>query len=130
MQGIHKLDRFPHVSMLLLLLKNGQWDVCTGQHCSAKESVFGSLPNFCCSEGRSGMNRISHPDWAKLCVELNCAPNQNTKFPSTTTLYGTGTLNMSCSTSIWISCQVWSLKYLWHSWLIWRLFSQFQPHTM
>ena len=24
------------------------------------------------------MNRISHPDWVKLCVELNCAPNQNT----------------------------------------------------
>ena len=27
------------------------------------------------------MNRIRHPDWVKLCVELNCAPNQNTKFP-------------------------------------------------
>ena len=24
------------------------------------------------------MDRISHPDWVKLCVELNCAPNQNT----------------------------------------------------
>ena len=24
------------------------------------------------------MNRIGHPDWVKLCVELNCAPNQNT----------------------------------------------------
>ena len=23
------------------------------------------------------MNMISHPDWVKLCVELNCAPNQN-----------------------------------------------------
>ena len=32
----------------------------------------------------SGLNRISHPDWVKLCVELNCAPNQNTKFPSVT----------------------------------------------
>ena len=26
------------------------------------------------------MNRISHPDWVKLCVELNYVPNQNTKF--------------------------------------------------
>ena len=23
------------------------------------------------------MNRISHPDWVKLCVELNYAPNKN-----------------------------------------------------
>ena len=29
-----------------------------------------------------GMNRISHPEWVKLCVELNYAPNQNTKIPS------------------------------------------------
>ena len=27
------------------------------------------------------MKRIGHPDWVKLSVELNCAPNQNTKFP-------------------------------------------------
>ena len=63
--------------MLLLLLKNRQWDVCTGRRCSVKETVFGSLPNFCCLERRSRLNRISHPDWMKLCVELNCAPNQN-----------------------------------------------------
>ena len=30
------------------------------------------------------MNRIGHPDWVKLSVELNCALNQNTKFPFTT----------------------------------------------
>ena len=57
--------------MLLLLLKNGQ-------RCSAKETVFGSLPNFCCLGKRSGLNRLDHPDWVKLCVELNCVPNQNT----------------------------------------------------
>ena len=73
-QEIHKLD----VSMQLLLLKNGQWDVCTGRRCSAKETVFGSLPNFCCPGKRYGFNRIGHPDWVKLCVQLNCAPNQNT----------------------------------------------------
>ena len=64
--------------MLLQLLKNGLCDVCTGRRCSAKESVFGSLLNFFCLEKRSGMNRIGHPDWVKLCVELSCAPNQNT----------------------------------------------------
>ena len=31
-------------------------------------------------EKRSGLNRMVHPDWVKLSVELNCAPNQNTKF--------------------------------------------------
>ena len=36
--------------LLLLLLKKRQWDVCTGRRCSAKESVFGSLPNFYCPE--------------------------------------------------------------------------------
>ena len=46
--------------------------------------LFGSLPNFSCPERRSGMNRISHPDWVKLCVELSYAPNQNTNFPSAT----------------------------------------------
>ena len=39
---------------MLLLLKNRQWDVYTRRRCSAKESVFGSLPNFCCPEWRSG----------------------------------------------------------------------------
>ena len=72
------------MSMLLLLLKNGQWDVCTGRRCSAKETVFGSLPNFCCPGRKFGLNRISHPDWVKLCVKLNCAPNQNAKLSSAT----------------------------------------------
>ena len=37
---------------------------------------------------RSGVNRISHPDWVKLSVELNCVPNQNTKFsPSLQTIW-------------------------------------------
>ena len=63
--------------MLLLQLKNCQWDVCTGRRCSAKESVFGSFPNFCCPERRWGFCRISHPGWVKLCVELSYAPNKN-----------------------------------------------------
>ena len=70
--------------MLLLLLKNRQWDVCTGRRCSAKETVFGSFPNFCYPERSPGLNRINHPDWVKLCVELHYAPNQNTKISSAT----------------------------------------------
>ena len=30
------------------------------------------------------MNRICHPDWVKLCVELNYVPNKNTKILSAT----------------------------------------------
>ena len=41
-------------------------------------------PNYCCPERWFGLNRISHPDWVKLCVELNYAPNKNTKIPSAT----------------------------------------------
>ena len=37
---------------------------------------------------RSGLNRIGHPDWVKLSVELNCAPNQKYEiFPFSTNLY-------------------------------------------
>ena len=68
--------------MLLLLFYSLQWDICTGWRCPAKKGVFGSLSNFLLPrKRRSGLNRISHSDWVKLCVELNCAPNQNTKFP-------------------------------------------------
>ena len=71
LQGIHKLDRFPHVSILLLLLKSRQWDVCTGRRCPAKKAGFGSLPNFCCPGKEVRNDRIGHPDWVKLCVVLN-----------------------------------------------------------
>ena len=72
------------VLLLLLLLKNSQWDVCTEQSCSAKRNVWRLFPSLCCAERCSGLNRISHPDWMKLCVELNYAPNQNTKISSAT----------------------------------------------
>ena len=80
MRGIHKLDGSPscvHAAAAILEL---QWDVCTGRRSQAKESVFGSLPDLQAGNERSGMNRIGHPDWVKLSVELNCAPNQNKKF--------------------------------------------------
>ena len=73
------------VSMLLLLLfKSSQWDVCTERSCSAKENVWRLFTSLCCPERCSGVNRLSHPDWVKLCVELNYAPNQNAKVPSAT----------------------------------------------
>ena len=33
--------------------------------------MFDGLPNFCCPERRSGLNRISHPDCVKLSVDPN-----------------------------------------------------------
>ena len=36
-----------------------------------RKRVFGGFPNLCCPERWSGMNRISHPDWVKLCVDPN-----------------------------------------------------------
>ena len=46
---------------------------------SQRDCVW-QLTRFGGRKWRSGMNRIRHPDWVKLSVELNCAPNQNTKF--------------------------------------------------
>ena len=46
---------------------------------SQRECVW-QLTRFGGRKWRSGLNRISHPDWVKLSVELICAPNQNTKF--------------------------------------------------
>ena len=40
------------------------------------------LTSFGGRKWRSGLNRISHPDWLKLSVKINWAPNQNTRFSS------------------------------------------------
>ena len=45
-----------------------------------KRMCLAAYPIFAARERRSGLNRIGHPDWVKLSVELNCAPNQNMKF--------------------------------------------------
>ena len=47
---------------------------------SSQRGCVWQLTQFGGWKWRSGLNRISHPDWVKLSVELNCAPNQNTKF--------------------------------------------------
>ena len=33
--------------------------------------MFDSFPILCCPERWTGLNRISHPDWVKLCVDAN-----------------------------------------------------------
>ena len=41
--------------------------------------MFGGFPQFLLPGKMVGMNRLSHPDWVKICVDPN-APNKNTKF--------------------------------------------------
>ena len=62
--------------MLLLLLKNGQWDVCTGRHCSAKETGFGCFPNFCCPEKklRAELDRSSWLGEIMRQIKLRAKP--------------------------------------------------------
>ena len=55
------------------------WRLHWSAFSSQKECVW-QLTRFASRKWRPGLNRISHPDWVKLSVELNCAPNQNTKF--------------------------------------------------
>ena len=55
------------------------WRLHWSAFSSQRECVW-QFTRFGGRNWRSGMNRISHPDWVKLSVELICAPNQNTKF--------------------------------------------------
>ena len=55
------------------------WRLHWSAFSSQRECVW-QLTRFGGRKWRSGLNRIGHPDWVKLSVELNCAPNQNTKF--------------------------------------------------
>ena len=67
-QGVHELGCFPIGEQMV--------DVCTEWSCSAKMCLM-VFPNYCCPERWFGLNWISHPDWVKLCIELNYKPNQN-----------------------------------------------------
>ena len=74
---VHELDCFPHGAMLLLLLllesrrkTSVQNEVVLPKECL---TVF---PNYCCPERWFRWNRISPPEWVKLCVEINYAPNK------------------------------------------------------
>ena len=52
-----------------------------------KRVCLAAYPISAARKRSSGLNRIGHPDWVKLCVELNCAPIQNTKLSSATVLW-------------------------------------------
>ena len=49
---------------------------------SSRRDWLWPLTRFASRKWRSGLNRISHPDWVKFSVELIFAPNQNTRFSS------------------------------------------------
>ena len=46
--------------------------------------VFDGFPQLLLPRKIVRGDRISHPDWVKLCIELNYAPDQNTKILSAT----------------------------------------------
>ena len=87
-RGIHILDRFPHCAHAAAAIEEQpvrrlHWMELFSQK-KKKNGCLTVFPNYCCPERWFGFNRISHPDWVKLCVELNYVPNQNTKIPSAT----------------------------------------------
>ena len=72
----HKLDGFAH-GVVMLLLK-GERTVITSVLFKKvlRKRVFGSYSLiWCCPEKWSGLNRISYPDWVKICVDPNSQIN-------------------------------------------------------
>ena len=58
----------------MILLPSGEWTVrrLSSSKASEQEKVFEGLsPIWCCPEKWSRKNRISHPDWVKICVDPN-----------------------------------------------------------
>ena len=49
-----------------------------------KRLVLAAYPISAARKRNSELNRIRHPDWLKLCVELSCAPNQNSSATNST----------------------------------------------
>ena len=68
--------------LLLLLFKSRQMGRLYRTEWFCHKECLTAFPEFVLPRRWSGLNRISHPDWLKLCVELNYAPNKNTKIPS------------------------------------------------
>ena len=67
----------------IAIVERPVWRLHWSAFSSQRECVW-QLNQSVSRKWRSGLNRIGHPDWVKLSVELNCAPNQNTKFLFTT----------------------------------------------
>ena len=69
---VHKLDGFPHGGSASAIEESGQsLRLSWTKKFWGRESVWWLSPIWCCSEWWSGENRISHPDWAKICVDPN-----------------------------------------------------------
>ena len=83
MQEIHKLDSFPHCVHAAAIEEQPVRRLHrTKLFCQKR--VFDGFSQLLLPRKVVRLNRISHPDWVKLCVKLNYAPNQNTKIPSAT----------------------------------------------
>ena len=69
---VHKLDDFLHCVMMLLLMKRVDSKyICPVRKLLRKRVFSGLFPIWCCLEIGSRLNRISHPDWVKICVDPN-----------------------------------------------------------
>ena len=107
--GLREIDaRGPYIRLLLSLCRcccccywRANSEMSALNEVVLPKRVFDGFPNFCCSERCSVLNRISHPDWVKLCVDPNgrikLHAKQNWEIPSATTF--------------WCGKQIESLKY-------------------
>ena len=89
---------------------------------SSQKDCIWQLTRFGGRKWRSGLNRISHPDWVKLSVELNCVPNQNTKFFPSLQIYllTNIVINPVLFTKLWIQKYTSLPLSIYHSYLVAR----------
>ena len=67
---VHKLDGFPNGGTAAIEERTVRRLSFLKR--SEEEKVFGGLSTiWCWSDKWSGLNKISHPDWLKLCVDPN-----------------------------------------------------------
>ena len=59
------------VVVVLLFKRVDNHYVCPERRSSEEEKVFGSFPQFVLPGKMAGMNRISNPDWVRICVDPN-----------------------------------------------------------
>ena len=85
MQETHNLDRYPHcvhaaaaAAAAAAAIEEQPVRRLHRTELFSQKGCLTAFLNYCCPERWFGQNRV------KLCVELNDAPNQNTKIPSAT----------------------------------------------